>query len=50
VALEHVRSLALVGKHTLGAGPWALRWGLHHVRQGDFYTRRGATLGVQRDF
>jgi YaiO family outer membrane protein len=50
VALAHVRSLALVGKHRFGAGPWSLRYGLHHVRQGDFYTRRGGSLGVQLDF
>lgn len=50
VALARVRSLALVGRHALGQGPWAVRYGLHHVRQGGFYTRSGATLGVERDF
>lgn len=50
VALARVRALAVTGRHTVGAGPWALRWGLHRVRQGSFHTRTGATLGVQRDF
>lgn len=50
VLLTRVSALALVGKHTLGAGPWLLRYGLHHVRQGSLYNRSGATLGVQRDF
>ncbi|MCG2593255.1 YaiO family outer membrane beta-barrel protein [Ramlibacter sp. XY19] len=50
VVLTHVSALALVGKHTLGAGPWLLRYGLHYVRQGSLYNRSGATLGVQRDF
>ena len=50
VVLTHVSALALVGKHTLAASPWVLRYGLHHVRQGGLYNRSGATLGVQRDF
>lgn len=50
VVLTHVSALALVGKHTLGAGPWLVRYGLHYVRQGSLYNRSGATLGVQRDF
>jgi YaiO family outer membrane protein len=47
--LARVRSLALVGRHAFDAR-WSLRYGLHRVRQGDFYTRSGVTLGVQADF
>ncbi|HEY8357875.1 MAG TPA: YaiO family outer membrane beta-barrel protein [Ramlibacter sp.] len=50
VALTRVRSVAIVGRHALGQGPWALRYGLHQVRQGGAYTRSGASLGVERDF
>lgn len=50
VALARVRSLALTGRHAFGAGPWAVRYGLHRVRQGGFHTRSGASLGVERDF
>jgi YaiO family outer membrane protein len=49
VAISSVRSVALVGHHLLG-GPWSLRYGLHHVRQGSFYDRSGASLGVQYAF
>lgn len=49
VALARVRSFAAVGQHALGGG-WLLRYGAHHVRQGDFYVRRGVTLGVQTAF
>lgn len=48
-ALASVRSVALVGAHALDAR-WTLRWGAHHVRQGDFYTRTGVSLGVQAHF
>lgn len=49
LAIARVRSLALVGLHALDER-WSLRWGVHHVRQGGFYTRRGVTLGVQATF
>jgi YaiO family outer membrane protein len=49
VAIAKVRSLALVGRHALSPR-WTLRYGLHRVRQGDFHTRSGATLGVQAAF
>lgn len=49
LGIARVRSVALVGAHDLG-GPWMLRWGIHHVRQGGFYTRSGASLGVQYAF
>lgn len=49
VALAKVRSLAAVGQHALGGG-WLLRYGAHHVRQGDLYIRRGVTFGVQAAF
>ena len=45
VAIAQVRSLALTGRHALGRS-WSLQYGLHRVRQGDFYTRTGATLGL----
>ena len=50
LALARVRSLALVGRHAIGTGPWSVNYGVHRVRQGRFYTRTGATLGVQRAF
>lgn len=49
LAFARVHSLALVGRHALD-GRWSLRYGLHRVRQGDFYTRSGVTLGVQAAF
>jgi YaiO family outer membrane protein len=49
IALARVRSLALVGRHAVNP-TWTLRWGLHHVRQGSFHTRKGASLGVQAAF
>ncbi len=44
-----VRSLALVGRQALGPG-WSLAYGLERTRQGHFYTRTGASLGLSRDF
>lgn len=49
VAIAPVRSIALVGRHDL-EGPWSLNWSAHRVRQGGFYTRSGAHVGVQYDF
>ncbi len=49
VAISRVRSAALVGQHRLSPR-WSLRYGAHHVRQGRFYTRTGAHLGVQAAF
>lgn len=48
-AIAKVRALALVGRHALDPR-WSFLYGLHYSRQGDFYTRRGATLGVQAVF
>ncbi|KQT07684.1 YaiO family outer membrane beta-barrel protein [Ramlibacter sp. Leaf400] len=49
VVLADVRSLALTGRHGLAPGRW-LVWGVNRTRQGDFYTRSGATLGLQLAF
>lgn len=49
IALSRVHSVALAGQHRL-APAWALRYGAHRVRQGDFYTRTGVSLGVQVSF
>ena len=49
VVLADVRSLALVGRHQLGAN-WALTYALAQTRQGGFYTRTGGRLGVQYFF
>lgn len=49
VALAAVRSLALVGRHRLDSG-YGLNFALSRTRQGNFYTRTGVSLGVQRDF
>lgn len=49
VVLAEVRSVALVGRHQIGAG-WALIYAISRTRQGDFYTRTGGRLGVQHAF
>nr|WP_231402556.1 YaiO family outer membrane beta-barrel protein [Caenimonas aquaedulcis] len=49
VSLAPVRAFALLGKHELRPG-LALTWSLHRVRQGSFYTREGASAGVQVSF
>ena len=49
IALADVRSLALVARWPL-APQWSLTGSLSRTRQGDFYTRTGLGLGVQRDF
>lgn len=48
-AISSVRSVTLVGQHGLSQR-WTLRYGLHYVEQGTFYTRKGASLGVQYTF
>ncbi|HKY02872.1 MAG TPA: YaiO family outer membrane beta-barrel protein, partial [Burkholderiales bacterium] len=50
VVIADVRSYALIGKHDLEPGRWALRYALSYVKQGDFYNRRGLTLGVEYNF
>jgi YaiO family outer membrane protein len=45
VVLSDVTTVALVGRHWLGAS-WGLGYDLHWVDQGDFYTRKGGTLGL----
>jgi len=49
IALAQVDALALVGRHAIG-GPWALTYALSRTRQGSFYTRTSASLGVQYTF
>lgn len=49
VVLAAVRSIALVGRQDLAPG-WSLLYGAQRVRQGDFYNRTGATLGLQAAF
>ncbi|WBY02219.1 YaiO family outer membrane beta-barrel protein [Ramlibacter tataouinensis] len=49
VALADVRSVALLGRQELGPNRWLL-WGVNRTRQGSFYTRTGATLGLQLAF
>lgn len=49
VVLADVRSVALTGRQELGPGRWLL-WGVNRTHQGSFYTRTGATLGLQLAF
>ena len=49
VVLADVRGGAVVGRHRMAPGQW-LVWSLQRTRQGDFYTRTGATLGFQLAF
>ncbi|MES3002694.1 MAG: YaiO family outer membrane beta-barrel protein [Pseudomonadota bacterium] len=49
VTLADVRSLALLGKHEFRPG-LAFAWSLFRTRQGNFYTREGASVGVQAAF
>lgn len=49
VALADVRTVALTGRQALGPDRW-LVWGANRTRQGGFYTRTGATLGLQLAF
>lgn len=49
IALADVRSLAWTGRHKI-APSLALTWSLFRVHQGNFYTRTGASAGVQYAF
>ncbi|AEG93431.1 YaiO family outer membrane beta-barrel protein [Ramlibacter tataouinensis] len=49
IVLAEVRSLALLGRHRLSPQA-ALLWSLGRTRQGSFYTRTGASLGLQFAF
>ena len=49
VVLADVRSVALTGRQEVGQGRW-LVWGMNRTLQGSFYTRTGATLGLQLAF
>lgn len=49
VVLAATRSVALTGRHALGSN-LSLTWSLLRVRQGSFYTRQGASAGVQVSF
>lgn len=50
VVIADVRSYAVFGRHAWEPGPWALRYGWNYVEQGDFYDRRGLTLGIEYAF
>ena len=50
IALADVRSLAWTGRHRIIAPALALTWSLFRVHQGSFYTRTGASAGVQYAF
>lgn len=49
VVLTDVRSTALQGRHWLSR-QWVVNYGLSHTRQGSFYNRRTARLGVEYVF
>ncbi len=49
IELADVRAFALLGRHRLSAGA-ALLWSVARTRQGGFYTRTGATLGLELAF
>jgi YaiO family outer membrane protein len=48
VVASDVRAATLFGRHAFG--DWALLWNVGRVRQGDFYTREGLGLGLERRF
>jgi len=45
VVVADVSSVAIVGRHWLGAA-WGISYAVSRTEQGDFYTRRGGTLGL----
>lgn len=45
----NVRAFGLFGRHAFDPN-WALLWNAGSVRQGDFYTRHGIVLGIERRF
>lgn len=47
--LSSVNSAALIGRHWFDQR-WAVTYALAHTRQGDFYIRNGANLGLQATF
>lgn len=47
--LSSVSSAALIGRHWFDPR-WAVTYALAHTRQGDFYVRNGANLGLQAAF
>jgi YaiO family outer membrane protein len=48
VLASDVRAATLFGRHALG--DWAVLWNAGRVQQGDFYTREGVGLGLERRF
>ena len=44
-----VRAVGLQGRHWVSAR-WALSWEFGTVKQGDYYTRRGAQIGIRHAF
>jgi YaiO family outer membrane protein len=49
VAIAQIRSIAVTGRHWFDRH-WALNYSLGRTRQGDFYSRNGAGVGVQYAF
>lgn len=49
VVTTNVRAFGIFGRHAFDPH-WALLWNAGSVRQGDFYTRRGIVVGVERRF
>lgn len=49
VVTTNVRAFGVFGRHALDPH-WALLWNAGSVRQGDFYTRHGVILGIERRF
>lgn len=49
VVTTNVRALGVFGRHAFNPH-WALLWNAGSVRQGDFYTRHGVVLGIERRF
>lgn len=49
VVASDVRAATVFGRHAFGP-QWSLLWNLGVTDQGDLYTRRGVTLGLERRF
>lgn len=48
VVASEVRATTLFGRHAFG--DWALLWNFGRTRQGNFYTREGIGIGLERRF
>ena len=49
VVLAEVQALTLTGRHWVTPA-WALNYALGHTRQGDFYSRKGISVGLAHAF